>query len=255
MDEEALISAIVRIKAGGASTNAEVHSALIAEGHTKLELKDVKKAASKAAKKGLLSSVSIATEPDKEYTVVNSKKQEKAAKAAIDSMKSAETDMMDKCRRWRIAMGEDEYAAVAATQDRGKLFIESVVARALESKLSTEEVLSATGISTRVEADLAVLVWSQMAQKAGTLTLPEEAVLTATRQIERLKDVRGAKTVEDVEGCFVLPEPEAPTPLGPASGVEYKSSSDHNPATHTGSIDRLMAKAGMMSVGGDDDVD
>ena len=46
------------------------------------------------------------------------------------------------------------------------------------------------------------------------------------------KEVRGAKTVEEVEGCFVMPEPEASKPLGPASGVEYKSSSDHNPATH-----------------------
>ena len=74
-------------------------------------------------------------------------------------------------------------------------------------------------------------------------------------QIERLKDVRGATSADAVKDCFIMPEPETYEALPPASGVEYKSSADHNPAASTGSIDRLMAKAGMMSVGGDDDVD
>ena len=252
MQEEALIEHIVRVKAAGASTNAEVHAALLAEG-IKCELKDVKKAASKAAKKGLV--IAPKQTVEEEAVVVSSKKAEKAAKQAVDMMKSAEADMMDKCRKLRIALGEDEYSAMAATQDRGERFIQSVVARALESKLSNAEVLSANGIECRVEADLAVLLWAQQAEKAGTLTLPEEAKLTATRQIERLKDVRGATSADAVIDCFIMPEPETYEALPPASGVEYKSSADHNPAASTGSIDRLMAKAGMMSVGGDDDVD
>jgi phosphotransferase system IIB component len=251
MTEDELIENIIRIKSSGkASTNAEVHAALQAEGLA-VELKDVKKANSKAAKKGLTATATAQVE-EQVVVTTNSKKQEKAAKAAVDMMKAAETDMMDKCRRLRIALGEDEYAAVAATQDRGEKFIQSVVARALESKLQNAEILSANGIEARVEADLAVLVWAQMAEKAGTLTLPEEAGEAAAQQIVRLKGVRGATSVDQVKGCFVLPEPEREE-LGPASGVEYTNSA-MGPAS-TGSIDRLMAKAGMMAVGGDDDVD
>ena len=167
-------------------------------------------------------------------------------------MKAAESDMMAKCRELRIATGDDEYAAVAATQDRGERFIKTVVARALESKLSEDEI-AASAIKQRVDADLATLEWAVLAERAGTLTLPEEARETAQRQIARLKLVRGANTIEQVDGCFILPEPtEEQVSGGPR--IDYRST-----VTQTqGSIDRMMARSGMLAKGAagfDDDVD
>jgi len=297
--EEQLIDAVVRIRSTtSASTAGEVHAALILEkGMADVTISQVKKASSKAMKK----QPADVSDPAVAKTAVSaadpaaaepkaSKKQEKAAKAAIATMKAAEADMMEKCRALRIQLGEDPYAAAIATeqvqgrngvstdslyktaeQNRGEDFIQGVVGRALESRLSEEEILTKSALAARVEADLAVLLWALMAEKAGTLTLPDEARGTAQRQIERLKGVRGAQTLADVgltrgastlaqaEGCFLLPEPKEEVPVGPASGIEYSRKSGGETGAETGqSIDRMMAKRGMLAQGAglyDDDVD
>ena len=263
MTEDELIAAVIRIRTAGTETAKDVHAALLAEGMSEVSLSEVKKASSKATKKmsspEFLAAAPTGTTTSAEGSMALSKKQEKAAKAAKDTMKSAEAFMMDMCRKHRMALGDDEYSAAVQTSDRGEVFIQGVVQRALESKLSQVEVLSAEGIRARIEADLAVLEWAIIAEKAGTLNLPEDARTTATRQIDRLKGIRGSNSLQAAEGCFIVEPPPAPEPTGPASGIEYSSQNTAlHPSVTTGSIDRLVAKSGMLAKGAmgfDDDMD
>ena len=137
MDEEQLITAVLRIKLdGSASTASEVHAALIAEGHKDLTLSQVKKAASKATKRQgdvLKPQEPVATG---EATAASASKKEQKAKAQAESiMKAAETHMMEMNRLLRLAIGDDEYSAAIATSDRGEKFIKIVTERALSAQL------------------------------------------------------------------------------------------------------------------------
>ena len=267
MDEEQLITAVLRIKLdGSASTASEVHAALIAEGHKDLTLSQVKKAASKATKRQ--GDVPKPQEPvaTGEATAASASKKEQKAKAQAESiMKAAETHMMEMNRLLRLAIGDDEYSAAIATSDRGEKFIKIVTERALSAQLTEAD---APCPRERLAADLATLEWMLLAEKGGTLNLPEEARETATTQIERLKGIRARKTYEAdkadrswVSECFLLPEADAAATaveLGPPSGVDYTANSGVVNREATGaSLDRLVAKSGMLAVGGgfDDDID
>ena len=160
-------------------------------------------------------------------------------------------------RLLRIAEGDDEYSAVVATSDRGERFIQGVTARALEAKLVVAGEATNALVSARVDADLSVLEWAILAEKGGTLKLPPEARGTALLQIERLKGVRGATTVDEVKHCFNLVEPE-PEDTGTGAsgpGMEYARKADGRGESH--SIDRMLAKSGALakSVLDDDEVD
>ena len=270
LSESELVDAVLRIRLADAAkdTAAKVFEVLVAEGHGDLTMSQVKKASSKAMKQNAPQPSVPATAPapkatdDKSAAPPRSKKEEKAAKAAAGAMKAAEAHMMDMCRNLRIAEGEEESDAVVATADRGERFIQTVVARALEAKLLLNPATKAS-IKERVDADLSVLEWAIMAEKAGTLTLPTEARGSALLQIERLKNVRGAKTLSQVEECYHIVDlakddsAEIEAAAGPGQpGVEYARRPGGQEST-AASIDRVLAKSGALakSVFDDDEVD
>ena len=263
MDEEQLIDAVVHVRASKeGATAADVHATLVADGHAELTLSQVKKACSKAGKrqgKAGAAPAALAPVDATNYT----KKELKAAKAAESAMKAAETHMMAANRTLRLAMGEDEMMAAVATAERGEKFIQMVTQRALEAKLTPGEALVPR---ERLAADLATLEWMTLAEKAGTLTLPEDAQTSAASQIERLKRVRETPAFHAdktwVSECFVLPEAAAgeldAPPFQKPSGIDYTANSGVVARENVGaSLDRAVAKAGMLSIGGgfDDDID
>ena len=256
MDEATLIAHVVRLRAATEMTAKEVHAALTAEGAT-CTFGEVKKACSKASKQGLTSMEPVMAPTA--AAVPSEKQAAKAAKAATSTMKAAESHMMDTCRRLRLAMGDDEYSAAVATSDRGEKFIQSVCATALEAKLPVEQ---QKAIKERVDADLATLEWMLLAEAAGTLNLPEDARKTAATQGARLKELRGASTVAEVEGAFIIMEPDE-DPVEAAAGkpkVEYSRGTTLSRETTGAAIDRQLQKSGALSgalenIGIDDDVD
>ena len=274
LDDEALIAAVVRVRAAlpaDKQTAAEVHAALIAEGYSDLTLSQVKKASSKAMKRGSINKAAAAeaevgmqaaAAADAPGTM--SKREAKAAKAKEMEMKAAESHMMQANRTLRLSMGDDEYSAAVATSDRGEKFIKAVTQRALEARLTPAETVRGVP-RDRLAADLATLEWMELAEKAGTLTIPEEARASAAAQVARLKRVAespGFRTdLSWVSECFLLPEApeEAPaTAQGPPSGIDYTQNSSLRARDTAGaSLDRAVARAGMLSVGGgfDDDID
>ena len=137
------------------------------------------------------------------------------------------------------------------TSDRGEKFIKMVTERALEAKLTEAE--SCLAPRQRLQADLATLEWMLIAEKGGTLNLPEDARSTAEAQIARLRKIRESaafKTEKSwVTECFVLPEAAEAAdaaPAGPPSGIDYVANSSVNAfsrGNEAGSLDRAVAKA------------
>ena len=81
-------------------------------------------------------------------------------------------------------------------------------------------------LKERIEADIATLEWIKLASAAGALTLTEDVVaLGGELQLERLKDVRGAKDLAAARACFVVE-----TGSGDNGGYER--------------LDRMMARSG-----------
>ena len=168
---------------------------------------------------------------------------------------------MNENRNLRIALGDDEYSAAIATADRGENFVKKVTERALEAKMTPGD---SHVPQKRLLADLATLEWMLIAEKAGTLTLPDDARTTATAQIERLQRIRESAAFKTEKGwvsdCFLLPEVDDAdvVPAGPPSGIDYAANSSVVAREVSGaSLDRAVAKSGMLSVGGgfDDDID
>ena len=84
--------------------------------------------------------------------------------------------------------------------------------------------------------------------------MPEEARETATRQSGRLREIRGASTLEKVSECFLLPDPEPEEEVSGGPRVDYRSQQ----VSSSASIDRMMARSGALSKaveGFDDDID
>ena len=144
MDEETLITHILRVKGTGAASNAEVHAALVAEG-IKCELKDVKKAASKAAKRGMLAPAAVPqtaaeNDPSAENAApaMSAKAAKKAAMAeknAAAELKAQEAIMMEAQRKLRTAKsggGMGEKVHVEGTVEH---FIQQITTRAISGIL------------------------------------------------------------------------------------------------------------------------
>lgn len=263
-DEETLIAAVVRVRSDKADATAnQVHQQLVAEG-ADVTLAAVKKASSKAAKRGVAPATTQPSAAPSAPTET-SKKEQKAAKAQASMLQAAETHMMDMNRKLRLAIGEDEFALAMQAQaksDMGEQFIKAVTERALEAKLTERDALVPR---ERVAADLATLEWMVLAHKGGTLTLPDDARESAVAQIERLKRVRESAAFHAdrtwVGECFELPEVVADdTPTAPPSGIDYAQNSSVLSRESAGaSVDRALAKSGMLgkTIGGgfDDDID
>lgn len=197
MDEEQLIEHILRVKSDGkASTNAEVHAVLQAEGLAGLELKDIKKAASKAAKRGVLPAPTAAAPAPatEEPAPVSAKAAKKAAaqeKNAAAELKAQEAIMMESQRRLRTAKsggGLSEKVHIEGTMEQ---FIQQITTRAISGILEKGD---ETVLRERVEADIAAIEWVKLAQKQGALSFKEDVIaLGGELQLKRLKEVRDAK--------------------------------------------------------------
>jgi len=196
MEEEQLIEHILRVKSDGkASTNTEVHAALQAEGLA-VELKDIKKAASKAAKRGVLPApTAAAPAPAAEVPApVSAKAAKKAAmqeKNAAAELKAQEAIMMETQRRLRTAKsggGLSEKVHIEGTMEH---FIQQITTRAISGSLEKGD---ESVLRERIEADIAAIEWVKLAQKQGALSFKEDVIaLGGELQLRRLKEVRDAK--------------------------------------------------------------
>jgi len=231
MDEEALIEAVLRVKLGGASmTAAQVHGILEGEGNV-VTLSQVKKAASKAAKRvGEQPVVAPAVAPAaSEPTAAKQAKLAKQAaaqeKAKAAEIKSAENTMMEAHRKLRGAKTGDPSAPVTITGS-AEDFVQQVTTRAITGILEEGD---ARFLKERIEADIATLEWIKLASASGALKLTEDMVaLGGELQLARLKEVRGAKDQVAARACYV-----EKTGVGEDGGYEQ--------------LDRLMARAGGMA--------
>ena len=110
MDEEALITSVVRLRLNGESV-AQVAALLEQEG-TSVPLSQVKKACSKAAKRTPAAPAAApAAAPPAPDGASNEKKEAKKAKAAAAMIKSAESAMLESQRRLKLAKDSDEINA------------------------------------------------------------------------------------------------------------------------------------------------
>lgn len=205
LDEEALIEAVVRIRTAGESA-AQVHAVLTAEG-VEVSLSDVKKAASKAAKRmgGLPAAASkqqaapapAAAPANPEKAAKAAKKAEKQANAEL---KAAEQDMMQAQRKLRAAKSGNSDGAVTIDGDVQQ-FIQAIAMRALSGVLEPGD---SDHLALRIEADICALEWVALANKAGALKLTEDMVALGGRlQLTRLKEVRGGKNRAAALACYV----------------------------------------------------
>lgn len=234
LDEEALIEAVVRIRtAGTAESAAQVHAALTAEG-VEASVSDVKKAASKAAKRvGGLASKQQAPAPAPAAAPVNPEKAAKAAKKAEKQanaeLKAAEQDMMQAQRKLRAAKSDNSEGAVTIDGDPQK-FIQAITMRALAAVLEPGD---SDYLALRIEADICALEWVTLANKAGAVKLTEDMVaLGGHLQLTRLKEVRGAKDRAAALACYVGPNGQRVE-----AGGEYQA------------VDRFLARSQQPSAG------
>ena len=186
MDEEALIEAVLRLRAASAEplSVAQLHAALVAEG-ADAEMGPVKKAASKAAKRA----AAAGTAPEvpaaaAEASANPSNKELKAAKAAADSLKAAEGCMMKAQKRLQNRHMLSR-SALESGEDLDKAAIERAVKRAISGALDPGETVS----RERFEADLATLQW--ILHAGAPVDLDEAARKAATTQLEMLMAKKG----------------------------------------------------------------
>lgn len=175
MDEEALIEAVLRIRAssGEKLTAALVHEKLAAEGVV-VELSALKKAASKASKRAPQS-----IEAPVQSTAKGSGKELKAAKKAAELLKVAASTMMKSNVRLRDRHMLSTYHSEPPADP--KAFIEQAVSRAISGVMAADETVS----KKRVEADMATLLW--LLHPGNTFELPQERRTAAEAQLELIR--------------------------------------------------------------------
>merc|ERR1719199_827782 len=102
--------------------------------------------------------------------------------------------MMDMQRRLRAAKSGGDAMSMAVNIDMPiEQFIQQITMKAMAGLLEPGD---ERHLKERVEADIAALEWTKLAQKAGALSLTEDVVaLGSEMQLARLKEVRGAKDV------------------------------------------------------------
>ena len=140
LTEEELIEAVVRVKLSAPdSSAAEVLKALENEGVTGLNASTVKKACSKAAKRGVVTPKAEATSKVDTETeskeVKESKSQLKQAKAHAAALKAAERAMMDAQRALQCAKYGQHAGAAAHINGTIEEFIQKITAQALAGTL------------------------------------------------------------------------------------------------------------------------
>jgi hypothetical protein len=212
MDEEALVEAVIRVRAAGLKVEsaAQVHAALTSsdEQYKGLTLQQVKKACSKAAKRtgGGPAPPTAAPAVPQQTSQAKAKKEAKAAKlkeaADAAELKAAESAMMDTQRRLRAAKaGGDQMSAQVDITGTVESFVNQITTRAIAGLLEPgdEEVLK-----ERIDADIAALTWVKLATKSGALSLTEDVAAVGVEvQLARLEQVRGAKDHAAARACFV----------------------------------------------------
>merc|ERR1719230_1643015 len=109
--------------------------------------------------------------------------------------------MMDAQRRLRAAKTGGDAAAMAVTIDGTvETFVQQITTKAMSGVLEAGD---ERFLTERVEADIAALEWVRLAQKAGALSLSEDIVaLGAELQLQRLKEVRGARDIAATLACY-----------------------------------------------------
>jgi hypothetical protein len=207
VDEEALITAVLRLRESGGGETAPACLAALLPEFEGLTLGAVKKAASKATKRSAAAGVPppskavSAAAPATEKPVLSEAKQAKQAKAEKAELKQAENAMMDTQRRLRAAKSGGDMSTMA-TQITGSVedFIQKATMRAMAGLLEEGD---ERFLKERVEADIAALEWVRLAHKAGALSLTEDVVaLGGELQLTRLKEVRGARDVPATFACY-----------------------------------------------------
>ena len=247
MEEEQLIAAVSRVKLASEATltAAEVHKVLASEG-LDVSLSQVKKAASKAAKNKLDVPVAAPAATAAPPAPNSAKQAEKKAKAAREALKATEAAMMEQQKALRNRWLAEGHGSVPPYE--GAAFVQYVTSRALAGALSDGEELT----RERVEADVATLEWMLLAHAEGQLPLPDDASEGAASQLERLRSVRGGgnRQLEAAKAFYVV------SPASLRAGADAESEQPVQPlgskAAHdrdTGSLDRAMAKAGMLNAG------
>ena len=219
-----MIEAVLRVRLTGAETAAQVHAALEGEG-LEVTMSQVKKASSKATKRLGEQPAPAVIEPAKPSAAKEAKLAKQAAsqeKAKNAELKSAENAMMEAHRKLRGLKSGDPSAPITV-EGTAESFAQQVTKRAITGVLEPGDT---DFLKERIEADIATLEWIKLASAAGALTLTEDVVaLGGELQLERLKDVRGAKDLAAARACFVVE-----TGSGDNGGYER--------------LDRMMARSG-----------
>lgn len=209
--EEELIESVIRIRLAStvALTAAQVHTALVAEG-VETSLAQVKKAASKAAKRtpttAAAAESAVPARPD-----APSKQEIKKAAAIEEGLKSAQVAMMAALKslhaeRWMVALhGRSE-----DTKD----FIDRAGAFALSGLLDKGEAIS----KERVEADVATLHY--MLLPGSPFTMSDEEQAAARAQLEKLEGIKKVVVRSSPGGA---PFVSQPTFQGARQGFVFKT--------------------------------
>lgn len=189
LTEEELIDAVIRVKSASEDTltAAQVHAALTAE-NVAVELKDVKKAASKAAKR-TPTTATIASEPKPQGP---SKQALKKDAAMASALKSAEMAM-----QWaQKALHEESWmVALHGNTAETKAFMDRAAACAISGLLLEGEAIR----KERVEADLATLHY--MLLPGSPFDLPEESRNAAATQLALLEKIKEVGKVASPGGA------------------------------------------------------
>jgi len=196
--EDELIEAVLRIKRASEEplTAAQVHAALAAENVT-CELKEVKKAASKAAKRAP-PTTTAATESEPPKPQAPSKQSLKKEAAMATALKSAEMAM-----QWAQKAYHEESWMVAlhGNTEETKAFIDRAAACAISGLLFDGEIVC----KERVEADIATLHY--MLLPGSPFNLPEESRNAATTQLALLEKTKEVGKVASPNGAPFVAQP------------------------------------------------
>ena len=188
MDEEALISAVIRLRQQSTEPlNAAALTALLTAEGVDVEPSAVKKAASKATKR--MAATAPAPVAPAAKPAAPSNREKKAAAAAVESFRRAEADMVKAQKR--LASHDLLRTSAAAEVDLDKAAIERGVVLAISGVLPEG---SASVSRERFEADLATLEWILHPGVAQSerfqVALTDEQRVQATTQLAMLKSMR-----------------------------------------------------------------
>ena len=233
MDEAALVAACSRIKDANCEklTAVQVHAALSSEGIV-AELGQVKKACSKAEKERAKAPAPEAAVARPECPAEGGKAAAKAKKVAAESLLAAEQVIVESQKALRDQWLSDGVGTPPPPD--GKALIDYATSRALSGQLAADEVVT----KQRVQADYDTLHW--LLSPGCPVELPEDTLSTARRRLETLKTLRSNRFIaEAYKECYVAHVEVSTSVPEPVIGKSVELSD-------TGSLDRAMARAGLL---------